>query len=401
MAGQSLSSYDAMLKDDYGPGLQEDLNNEVIFLNKLEDGAGVINFDGRQFIIPIHTSRNNGVGSRAENAAMPVAGAQGYVDFKLLPSYQYGAIKLTAQVMKQSRTDAGAFGRAMQREMEGLKTDFRNEMNFQFLQDGTGVRASVKTGVTSATVVITPVPYILLGENMLIDIWDIAFTTSPKYAGVKINSVVLDTSNATVTSVVLSQSVTVIATDVFVRAGSHGTDLLGLNAAVGNGTYGGIIPATYAPWQSSVLPNPISAGTLRPINYSVFQGAVDVAKNFGGGNAKYWFTRSEIRKNFFLFMESQRRIGVSKTYEGGFDSIEYDGKEIFTDQMVQSNVMYGIDPSYLFRMQTEDMHWIDDDGKILRQSYDGTDSFFSQMRWFIQLCCTKRNCQVKITDLQM
>jgi hypothetical protein len=133
----------------------------------------------------------------------------------------------------------------------------------------------------------------------------------------------------------------------------------------------------------------------------VFQGAVDVAKNFGGGNAKYWFTRSEIRKNFFLFMESQRRIGVSKTYEGGFDSIEYDGKEIFTDQMVQSNVMYGIDPSYLFRMQTEDMHWIDDDGKILRQSYDGTDSFFSQMRWFIQLCCTKRNCQVKITDLQM
>jgi hypothetical protein len=396
MPGQTLTSYDAMLKEFYGPGMTEDLNQEVPFLRLIEKDATLIKFDGRRLIVPIHTGRNSGYGSRAENAVMPSAGSQEFVDYIMRPSYQYGAMKLTGQVIEQSRTDKGAFGRSMQIEMENLKKDVRLGLNFQFLRDGNSVRAAINAPVTSANVTFGAVTKDILPRGMVVDIYSFDFGTK-KYSGLTVQSVTMDPKTWNVTGATLSSSVTVVSGDVIVNTATYGNDLIGLDAVVGAGTYGSINPATYEVWQSPVLDN---SGTPRPINYSIFQDAADVADIAGGGQTKYWWTTYKVRKNFFLYMSTEKRIVNEKKYDGGFTSVEYDGKEIFVDRMCKTGVAYGIDPAYLYRVETREMHWIDDDGTILHRSFDDTDTYFAKLRYYCQLACTKRDAQVKITDIQ-
>jgi hypothetical protein len=406
---QTLSNFDAVLKEFYGPGLVENLNQEVPMLALLQKDSNLIKFDGRRFIVPVHTARNSGIGSRAESAVLPTAGSQKYVDYSVQPSYIYGGIKVSGQVIQQTRTDAGAFGRVLQVEMEGLKNDFKTELNFQFLGDGNGVRAiftatGTSVGADTPITLDTPVPYNVLNENMVLDLYALTAGGVPTGAAVTTAAVVktvalTTTGNFYVTSVNLVGATGTIVSGTrygFVRASSFGNDLQGLGAVIGSGTYGGISSTTNAAWQSVVLSN---GGTNRPINYSLFQTAIDGVKNASGGSPKYFFTKPEIRKNFYLFMSSERRIIDTRNYEGGFDSVVYDGKEIFVDQMMPNNTMYGIDPDYLYRLETREPHWIDDDGTILHRSFDSTDTYFANMRYYVNLGCTKRNAQVKIADI--
>lgn len=399
MAGQTLTSYDAMLKEDYGPGLVEDLNQMVPFLALIEKDAGMISFDGRRFIVPIHTNRNSGYGSRAEGAVLPSPGSQEFVDYIIKPSSQYGGIKLTGQVIEQSRTDKGAFGKAAKIEMENLRKDIRLGLNFQFLRDGNGIRATINAGVTSANITFNAVNKDVLPRGMVVDIYDSTLTTL-KYSGVTINSVTLDPATFNITGATLSQSVTVVNGDVLINTGTKGNDLIGIDAVVGAGTYGSINPNNYEVWQSPVLQNPTAPGTPRPINYSLMQSMVDVADIAGGGQLKYFFTTYNIRRNIFLYMTSEKRIVNERKYEGGFTSLEYDGKEIFVDRMCKANTVYGLDPTYLYRMETRELHWIDDDGTILHRSFDNTDTYFANMRYYCQLACTKRDAQIKLVDIQ-
>lgn len=398
MAGpsiQNLTQFDPVLKELYGPGIVEELNEQVPFLKLIEKDAGNVAFDGRRWLVPIHTGRNSGIGARAEGAVLPTAGAQTYVDYTIKPSYQYGGIKVSGQVIEQSKTDKGAFGRAVQLEMENLRNQFRSDLNFQFQRDGTGVRATINAGSSGTTVTIGATPYDLLFENMLVDIYDATLTTNKGTRTV--SAVTLDPKTWTVTGITIDSALVVVNTDVIIRSGNKGNEVTGLDAIVGAGTYGGINPSSYSIWQSPVLDN---GGTNRPINYSLFQQAVDVGNIAGGGQLKYFFTTPDVRRSFFLYMTSEKRIVNNKTYEGGFDSIEYDGKEIFIDRMCKANNMYGLDPQYLYRLQTRDLHWIDDDGTILHRSFDNTDTYFANMRYYVQLACTKRNAMVKIKDIQ-
>src|SRR6202035_1568644 len=148
----------------------------------------------------------------------------------------------------------------MEMEMRLLKEQFASDLNFQFLRDGNGVRAVINAGVTSVNITFSAIPYDLLFENIQIDIYDTTLVTK-KYSNLTVNTVVMDPSTWTVTGANLSASVTVLSTDVIVRAGNLGNELTGVDAAVGAGTYGGINPATYVPWQSPVLNNTASPGT--------------------------------------------------------------------------------------------------------------------------------------------
>lgn len=398
---QNLTQFDPLFKELYGPGIVEELNEQVPMLKLIEKDAGTIPFVGRRWIVPIHTGRNSGIGARGEGAVMPSAGAQSYTDYIMKPTYQYGGIKVTGQVIEQSRDDKGAFGRAVSLEMENLRNQFRSDLNFQFQRDGNGVRGTVSS-ISSNTITLTAaIPYDLLFENMKIDVLSSNFGTNRGSAN--INSVTLDPKTWTVTAITLDAAPAgTTGTDVLVRSGNYiagtgGNEITGLDAIVGAGSYGGINPSNYAIWQSPVLDN---GGTLRPINYSLFQQAVDVGNIAGGGQLKYFFTTPDVRRNFFLYMTSEKRVVNTKNYEGGFDSVEYDGKEIFVDRMCKANTMYGIDPQYLYRLETRELHWIDDDGTILHRSFDNTDTYFANVRYYVQLACTKRNAQVKIKDIQ-
>lgn len=392
---------DALLKELYGPAIVNELNDSVPFLALIEKDAGDIPFSGREWVVPIHVGRNSGIGAVAQGGTLPTAGSQKYTDYKITYTNQYGSIKVTGQAIAQTKNDKGAFGRAIALEMDGLRNNLRTDLNFQFLGDGSGTRAKAASWAGNTATLATAVTYDLLNPDMLVDVYDSTLATK-KLSGstVTIPGGGFDPKTWTVTSVTLSgtASPALAANDVIVRAGNLNAEIAGLGITVGASTLGGVNPSSYPIFQSPVLDN---GGTPRGINESLFQQACDVSKIASGQEAKFWFTRPEIRRQFFLFKTGQNRNMPTKKYDGGFESMEYDGKEIFVDRMAPANALYGINPAYLYILETAPMHWIDDDGRILYRDPNRTDSFLADMRYFVNLGCTMRNAQVKITDIQM
>jgi hypothetical protein len=285
--------------------------------------------------------------------------------------------------------------------MDGLRKNFRTILNRQFLSDGTGVLATAASWSGNTATLATAVTYDILNPDWLVDVYDSSLTTQ-KLAGVTVSFPAggFDPSTWTVTKVTLSgtASPALAANDVIVFKGNLNSEIVGLSKIVGAGVHGGIDPATYPVWQSPVLGN---NGTLRSINEGLWQQAVDVSSIASGESSKYWFTRQEIRRQYYLFKSAQNRNINTKKYDGGFDSIEFDGKEIFADRMAPANKLFGINPDYLYILETQPPSWIDTDGRILYRDPNRTHSFLADMFYFCNLGCTMRNAQVVVTDLQM
>ncbi|KIL38305.1 hypothetical protein SD70_27200 [Gordoniibacillus kamchatkensis] len=391
---------DAILKELYGPAIVNELNDSVPFLKLIEKDAGTIPFSGREWVVPIHVGRNNGMGAVPQGGTLPTPGNQKYVDYKLTYAQNYGSIKVTGQAIEQTKNDRGAFGRAITSEMDGLRKNFRTILNRQFLGDGTGVLASVASWASQTATLSVPVTYDVLNPDWLVDVYDSTLTTQ-KASGVTVTFPAggFDPSTWTVTKVTLGGTVTSpAANDVIVFKGNLNAEIVGLNKIVGAGVHGGIDPATYPVWQSPVLGN---SGNLRSINEGLWQQAVDVGSIASGQEPKYWFTRPEIRRQYYLFKSAQNRNINTKKYDGGFDAIEFDGKEIFNDRMAPANKLFGINPDYLYILETQPPSWIDTDGRILYRDPNRTHSFLADMFYFCNLGCTMRNAQVVVTDLQM
>ena len=114
----TLTTYDAVMKDVFLPGIRNSLNNEVLIFkiaNAAAEKAG-----GRRLIFPVKVDRNWGVGTRAENATLPTAGNEVFVTATITPTSWYSRIQLSGQLMAQSQGgDQNAFADAMTEIMAG------------------------------------------------------------------------------------------------------------------------------------------------------------------------------------------------------------------------------------------------------------------------------------------
>ncbi|NBV77860.1 phage major capsid protein [bacterium] len=166
MATQTLTNFDAILKNVYRGPIVEQLNQESYAIDQFERVAAndMGAFSGRQVIFPIHTGRNRGRGAIGDGGVLPAAGTQGFHDGTVSIRYFAQGIELTDQVIKQSETNEGAFVRAMTAEVEGATTDLRKDINRQVYGTGDGVLSNISTATTSATFTVDNVQYISVGD---------------------------------------------------------------------------------------------------------------------------------------------------------------------------------------------------------------------------------------------
>ena len=71
MAGSTLSTFDAILKTQYLGPIREQLNSSSVLYSRLEKNEDSV--VGKNFTIPLHYGRNEGVGARAEGGTLPDA----------------------------------------------------------------------------------------------------------------------------------------------------------------------------------------------------------------------------------------------------------------------------------------------------------------------------------------
>ena len=127
----TLTTFQNILKEFYiGPVLEE-INNEVFVLELFE--KAVVDWQGRVAIIPVHVSRNTGVGFRQEGGGadtLPGAGEQGYERLQVNAQYQYGRFQITGPAISAAKSGGkGAFIGYVDAEMKKLVNDVRNSAN--------------------------------------------------------------------------------------------------------------------------------------------------------------------------------------------------------------------------------------------------------------------------------
>lgn len=387
-----LTAYQEAMKIYYAPAIVEQLNQESILLSRLQRDSEHVS--GLEVKIPLHTRRNVGIGARAENAALPTAGRQGFSSATFNVRYHYGTIDLSGPLMAATASNKGAFVQALDNEITGMVNDFKRNINRALFGNGNAELAVAGAmGAAGLTVPVDSVKYLQAG--MIVDIWD---TSAGAYlangTGREIASVDPDALTITLTA---GSNVQTAAGDVVCLGGSRGVETVGLKLLVSNtGTVQNIDSslANNAFWRAYVNAN---SGTLRSISETLMQTVWDKVEE-NGGKVSLMISNYGARRAYQNLLTSLKRYSSPMQLEGGWTALEYNGKPFTVDPDCQANRIYFLDESHLTIYETNSPHWAEEDGNVLhrKSGYDAWEAFFV---WYMILGTDKRNVFALLDDI--
>ena len=400
----TLATIESYLKEVYQGRIREQLNDEIVALKRItRSGAGVTNEVGGKYVtFPIHTRRNSGIGSRFESEALPAPGQQGHAAARVGLKYAYGGVQLTGQAISLSDTDAKAFAKALDNEVEGLKNDLKKDMNRQIYGTGNGA-IGVATGAYTAAV--APVADARLFQiGMVVDTQT---GTTIDNTGLVVASVDL-TPGANTVTFTTTPGTALASADIIVRKGSGiaagGTkELTGLAAIVSDsGTLYNINPSTEPEWKASVNAN---GGTPRSLSEALMIRMTDDIRT-KGGTTTLILQSLGVRRAYFNLLSQLRQTVNTQEFTGGFSGLAFttDRGEIpvVADTDAPLNTQWFINEDAVTYYRDEEWHFLDKDGSMWKQVRDSNgdyDAYYARMVEYHELGTDRRNSHGVIKDI--
>jgi hypothetical protein len=142
----TITALDKILKEFYLPPVVEQLNNEILFAQRLDTDSSSLY--GRRAIVPLHTGRSGGVGARGEMEDLPTPDVQKYNEAIYTLKYLYGAVQASGPAMELTSSNEGAFVEAFKSELDGMRDDLKHDTTRQIWGDGTGAVAACGSTTT-------------------------------------------------------------------------------------------------------------------------------------------------------------------------------------------------------------------------------------------------------------
>ena len=395
--GATLTTLADIIKTQYAPVVGEMINHSTPILDRI--GKDYDSVQGKDFTIPLHYGRNEGIGARGEGAQLPAAGNQSYKASVLPMRYQYGRFQITGQTIKATRNNEGAYRKAVRSEMEGLANDMCDSISRQLFGDGSGLLATLaSSGSGTSTVVVDSTAKLRVG--MPVDI--IVKTTGAATAGLAGTSVATITDGTTFTiSGTLAGSPA--ATYGVYIAGSRDLEMMGLGGIVSaTTTVQGLDVSSYPWWVATVQGN---SGTARAISDTILQKALDTLTQNSNGKPSAMYTTYGVRRAYQSILAAQKQFVNTMTLTGGFDTIAYNGLPIIPDKNAPSGKIFVVDESKLkfYRMsdnggEDNGLFWLEEDGNMLKY-VTGYDAYEAILCLYSNLGTTMRNAFVRIDDI--
>lgn len=425
---QTLALVDTVLKTFYVQKVVNLINKKTTMLDIFEDGdASGLTVDGKNVVYALRTNRNQGVGAVGSGKVLPKAGYQETVNVTIPHRYTYGRIQLEAQTIKQSKTNKGAFIKALTLEMNGLKDDMSKARNRMLWGDGTGVLAKVSGGaLASATTINVKDPGGVTGSvngaRFLQPGMSIAIIRSATPATASDSDIVgtgsavtaVSTNGASITisaggfgAVALNDGDLIVAqpagTDSSAQT-SINREPMGLRGLVDDGTYQssifGVSRTTYPKFKANI----ISLGDV--FNVDSADRVLDLCEERGNGEVKKIVGHhSAVREYEKLCMQFKRYLGKdAKNPDLGFTQngadLTFSDRPMVKDRMAPYNQFYFIDASSATRYALVNAEWADEDGTILLRTTDNTDSYEARFRIFDNFMIDNMNSCGRLDDLQ-
>lgn len=400
----TLSTADAVLKEDYLPGVREQLNNDTalaLFEKNTEDVVG------RRALLAVHVQRNSGVGSRAEGGTLPAAGNQGYADEFVTLKYHYARIQVTGPAIKAMASDKGSFVRAVRSEMDGVTNDLRRNLNRQCFGTSNGVVATAGTTTASTTVQLAATTsqqqMRQLEVGFLIDLGTVANPTSIASA---VTITAVDLVNLTIT--VSGSAVTTSSANFVFISGAGGAtggagqkELTGLQTIVtSTGALFNIDPATYPIWAAYVDAN---GGTNRSLSENMFAKAQQQVHIKGGTDVDVIMASDGVHRAYAALLTGLKRFTDTVDLKGGYKGLSAaaGGAQVVPvtwDRDSPANKAFLLRTKNLIEFRMSDWEWMDQDGAVL-QRVIGQDAYEATLFKYMELATDKRNAHGLVSDI--
>lgn len=378
------TAFDAALKEVYLPGIREELNEKTNLLDLFTEGdLTQYEWLGRELVFALHSSRNySGVKYVPENGGLPVAGNQGTKNLKVPIAHLKGRIQLSYEVIRASRSDKGAFVRAMDLEQKGLVNDVSRQRNRALAGYGSEVLAVVSSGTNSTTQTIknpggvagTTNPGRFIKPGMLL-----AFSDP---TGVTINSVMPTVVSVSGSSLVLSAAVTTSTSDII----TLGTNSLSTNETSYNdasmGVLGIVDSTTYVTTIFSLDRSATANAFFRSqvfssvgtISADTLQRGIDNVEEVSGETIDKFVCHSSVRREIAKLTEADRRYAAGSSpmnFDAGTQAgagkkdLTFNGWSFRTDKDMAYGTLCGVNSSHLFWLPETKGEWADEDGTVL------------------------------------
>jgi hypothetical protein len=394
-----LGTVNTLLKEIYQGRIQNQLQNELVGMKRIEQSSdGVVSEVGGKYVVfPLKVSRNQGIGYRAENGALPLAGQQGYTRVQIGLRYGYGALKITGQLMELATNNTQAFANTMDMEISGLKDDVAKDQARIFYGDGVGTMATV-TAATGplATVTVGSTQYLEVGQ--VVDIATSTASSTPIANGTARTIAAVNSATGVVTFAGTANLTTGIG-NIIVRTGNWGLEPNGLGSIVtATGILHTVDPVSYPVWRASVDSN---AGVNRSLSESLMITSVDNVRVLGAKTSLV-LTSLGVRRSYFNLLQQQRQFVQVQEFAGGFKGLAFaaGGGDIplVEDPDCPKNTMYGLDESSLKVYRDADWHFLNRDGSIWKWVH-GFDQYEAMLAKYWELATNRRNANFVIKDI--
>lgn len=417
---QTTANADAVLKNYYLGPVREQLNQKAVLMFHADDddtdssvpstADGQLNFRGiardsegvefagRQWVIPAHVSRNEGVGAIAEGGTIPVAGQQGWTDLQDTLKHNLAAIEITRYAIRLSQRNEGAFLKLLEGETKGVVKDLRKDVNRQGYGNQTGALAAV-TADGANTVTVDSVQYLRVGMRIdLIDVTnDTVFASNRQITGINATTKVVTYSGADVTATTNHR---------LCRTGNWKREINGLGNLINNtGTVHGVDSTLAANnWHKSTIQDAAGAA----FSEDGGQQVIDAIDQTGNGEVEFIVTTHGVVRRYSAQLKSQKRFNDrdSVTLRGGFKALLFNEMPMIKDVDCPKGTMWFLNTDALLWIylpngdEPGNWDWVDDDGAILTRKADRSDAFEAYLAADHDLAVTARNQLGKYINLE-
>jgi len=396
-----LTSVAPMLKETWPDAFETAFSNEIVGIARIEQTSEGLSEDmsGRYAVVPMKVRRNQGIGSRAERAILPLPGKQGFVGTRVTLRYQYGVGDITVQGLKLADREPRSFVNLLDQEMTGLRDDVMKDYARQFYGDGSGTLCTV-TDITvgdNEDVEVDSVQY--LEPEMRVDF---VTTAGPTVAVTSAEIVAVNEATKVVTFDVDVETPGTNG-DVIVRTGDYNQEINGLGAFLGGDEVQNLDAATEPTWEAPIFTD----SSARAYDEMLWVKAMDSTRRRSGKQVSVMFTDFGGRRAVFADLKQSREYVNTVEYASGFSALPMnygvqtiplvEDPDYPTDFDAAETSIIGVAEDQLkVYKDPEGWHFAEETGSMFLAAQDRSDAWEFRIRQISNLGISQRNCHFKI-----
>jgi hypothetical protein len=399
MAGSSMATADAVLKEYYVGPIVEMINQKTYLIDQIERDSDHIDLVGRRAVFPTHKSRNRGRGSTGDGGGLPTAGKQGYQAGQVPIRYNYYGIELTDGEIEASKSDEGAFISLLEAEVKGVAIDMKKDMNRQSFGVGTGLLGNVEKSAKGTVVKVvntSDMQYIQVEDVVDIRVQTTGAVTNG-VSGVEVTARNVKEKEFTLASELAGEVTTTYG--VYIK-GNRSLEMDGLrNMTAAERTLHNINSSTAgnAYWNGQTLAVGTSASATAVAGEQSFIKLADKVGAQGNGDVEVYLTTRGIRTGLAASYQSQKRFNDADAVDvhGGYSAIMVNEIPVIADDDAPKGFAFGFNKSAFKWFEQTSPSWLQQDDKIFQLRQTGSSEaaavWQAWFKWYVAFGCVAPN----------